>query len=168
MGAELRRSVYEMKLRRLDARMLGLGMAAPGAGGGSEGRLMGEDVKTEVSLEMDFGEPVDDAAAAAAPGVSSEMVFTAGGEALLAGLGARELLNGLATPEWNPEADAAPLTDALALTRPLMPIPCRRRDIVGGDGLPPDVPDADPSDPIPPGPVVVGWANVALSGDICG
>lgn len=164
----MRRSVYEIKLRRLDARILGLGILVPPAeGGGSEGRLSGEDV---VSFEIDFGDPVADAAAsataAAAPGVSSEMLFTTGGEALRAGLGALELLSGLATPDATPDAGAAPLTDALALTRPLIPIPCNRSDIVGGEGLPADVPDAEPRDPIPPWPVVVGCANVVLSGDI--
>ena len=139
---------------------------APGAGGGSEGRLIGEEVKTEVSFEMDFGDPVADAAAAAAPGVSSGILFTVGGEALRAGLGALELFSGLAIPEWNPDAEAAPLTDALALTRPLIPIPWRSRDIVGGEGLPAEVPDAEPRDPIPPGPVVVGWANVVLIGEV--
>jgi hypothetical protein len=163
--------VYEMKLRRLEARMLGLGMLAPPAeGGGNDGRLIGDDVKTEISFETDFGDPVDDAAAsataAAAPGVSSEILFTVGGEALRAGLGALELLSGLATPDAKPDVGAAPLTDALALTRPLMPIPCNNRDIVGGEGLPADVPETEPSDPMPPWPVVVvGCANVVLSGD---
>src|SRR5450631_1505906 len=123
-----------MKLRRLEARMLGLGMLAPPAeGGGNDGRLSGDDVKTEISFETDFGDPVEDAAAsataAAAPGVSSEILFTVGGEALRAGLGALELLSGLATPDANPDVGAAPLTDALALTNPLIPIPCNRRDI---------------------------------------
>ena len=74
-----------------------------------------------------------------------------GGEALRAGLGDLELPNGLAKPEAKPfEPAAAPLTDALALTRPLIPMPCSRSDIVGGEGLPPDVPEMEPKDPIPP------------------
>jgi hypothetical protein len=68
------------------------------------------------------------------------------GETLRAGDGARELAIGLANPDVKPLMDAAPLTLALALTRPLTPIPCRRRDMTGGEPL--DVPDpAEGSDP---------------------
>jgi len=151
-----------MKLRRFEGRIFGLGMLVPPPkGGGNDGRLSGED----------FGDPVDAAAsdaAAAATGASSEMLFTVGGDALRAGLGALELLSGLATPEAKPDVGAAPLMDALALTRPLIPIPCSRRDIVGGEVPPADVPDVEPSDPMPPRPVVVGGGNVALSGDVWG
>lgn len=61
------------------------------------------------------------------------------GETLRAGDGARELAIGLANPDVNPLTDAAPLTLALALTRPPTPIPCRRRDMTGGEPL--EVPD---------------------------
>ena len=46
MGAEVRRSVYEMKLRRFDARILGLGTVEfdMGAGAGCEGLLTGDAV----------------------------------------------------------------------------------------------------------------------------
>ncbi len=68
------------------------------------------------------------------------------GEALRAGDGARELAIGLANPDVNPLTDAAPLTLALALMRPLTPIPCRRRDMTGGEPL--EVPDpAEGRDP---------------------
>lgn len=68
------------------------------------------------------------------------------GEMLRAGEGARELAMGLANPDVNPLTDAAPLTLALALMRPLTPIPCRRRDMTGGE--PPELPDpAEGSDP---------------------
>lgn len=68
------------------------------------------------------------------------------GEALRAGDGARELAIGLANPDVNPLTDAAPLTLALALMRPVTPIPCRRRDMTGGEPL--EVPDpAEGSDP---------------------
>lgn len=68
------------------------------------------------------------------------------GETLRAGDGARELAIGLAKPDVNPLTDAAPLTLALALTSPLTPIPCRRRDMTGGEPL--EVPDpAEGSDP---------------------
>jgi hypothetical protein len=61
------------------------------------------------------------------------------GDTLRAGDGARELAIGLANPDVNPLTDAAPLTLALALMRPLTPIPCRRRDMAGGEPL--EVPD---------------------------
>ena len=80
---------------------------------------------------------------------SSVLKCPTGGDALRAGLGARELLNGLANPDWKPEAEAAPLTEAVALISPLIPIPWRRRDMVGGEGLPAEVPD----------PIGGGWLN---------
>ncbi|KAG8763481.1 hypothetical protein FRC15_007987 [Serendipita sp. 397] len=96
-------------------------------------------------------------------------VVAAGGDALRAGLGARELPMGLANPDpvWNPEMDPAlPLTEALALTKPLIPIPWSKSDIVGGEGLPADVPDAiEPKEPIPPPPTNCVWLNWELRGD---
>lgn len=69
------------------------------------------------------------------------------GEMLRAGDGARELAMGLANPDVKPLTDAAPLTLALALTRPLTPIPCRRRDMTGGE--PPEL--AEPGEGSDPG-----------------
>lgn len=85
--------------------------------------------------EADLGEP----------GLLPEVLMvsiTVGGEMLRAGLGALELAMGLAKPDWNP--DAAPLTLALALTSPDIPIPWRSNDITGGE--PPE--DEDPNEPI--------------------
>lgn len=155
MGAEVRRSVYEIKLRRFEARILGLGMfgfdAGPGAG--IEGLLRGDALMIDgvASLGIDRGEPP------IAEADGSIVTCPFGGDALRAGLGALELLNGLANPDWKPDAEAAPLTEALALTSPLIPIPWRRRDIVGGEGLPAEVPVPDP--------IGCGWLNCALSGD---
>jgi len=67
------------------------------------------------------------------------------GEILRAGDGARELAIGLANPDVKPLTDAAPLTLALALIRPLTPIPWRRRDMAGGEPLVAD--PAEGSDP---------------------
>lgn len=150
-----------MKLSRLEALIFGLGAfpsaLKPGAtGGGREGRLIGEEV---VKLRTSFVERGEPPAAAAAAGDSSAWLFV-GGEALRAGLGDLELPSGLANPEANPvDPGAAPLTDALALTSPLIPMPWSKSDIVGGDGLPPDVPEIEPRDPIPP------WVLSAVGGN---
>lgn len=104
--------------------------------------MIGDDVKLRVSFAD--GDPAPDPGAGTA--AVSGIVLITGGEALLAGLGALELAFGLAKPEAL-EVAAAPLTDALALTNPLMPIPWSRRDIVGGD--PAEVPEVEPYEPTP-------------------
>ena len=137
MGADVSRSVYEMNESRLvDLTACGEGVAGPGTGvfltgdaGAAGSPVVGAFVA--VVIVMLFGGEHD-----ASPS----------GEALRAGEGARELAMGLAKPDVNPLTDAAPLTLALALTRPLTPIPCRRRDMTGGEPL--EVPDpAEGSDP---------------------
>ncbi len=68
IGAEVRTSLYEIKLRRFDALRLGLGTLPsalkPGAAGGSEGRLIGEEVNVKTSLVVDRGDPPETETAA--------------------------------------------------------------------------------------------------------
>ena len=106
---------------------------------------------TDIFLTGDAG-AADTPAVGAAVLVEMVMLFvgepdtSTGGEALRAGDGARELARGLANPDVKPLTDAAPLTLALALMRPVTPIPCRRRDMTGGEPL--EVPDpTEGSDP---------------------
>lgn len=134
IGALVSRSVYDIKDNRLEAFMDGDGNGAPNApagGTGSEGRFRGDEVGNVV---VALGEPE--------PGLAS----APGGDMLLAGLGALELARGLANPDAKPEAEATPLTLALALARPDIPIPCNSKDMTGGE--PPEVPDEEPNDPI--------------------
>jgi hypothetical protein len=128
IGADVRRSVYEMNESLL------VDLTACGEGPGTDDFLTGDAGAA--------GNPV-----VVVKVVVGGMVMLCGGEpdtspsgeTLLAGDGARELAMGLANPDVNPLTDAAPLTLALALMRPLTPIPCRRRDMTGGEPL--EVPD---------------------------
>jgi len=99
----------------------------------------------DVFLTGDAGAPVVGTCIAVemAMLLGGELDRSPSGEMLLAGDGARELAMGLANPDVNPLTDAAPLTLALALMRPLTPIPCRRRDMTGGE-LPDPAEGSDP------------------------